>query len=80
MVAAPQQLLPNNESWAKTWQTNFETTLNTSQTFLPSITDGKRIDLVCSSIAGFEAFGAPTDYSTAKSAVQALAKNLARES
>ncbi|MDB2469176.1 SDR family oxidoreductase [Alphaproteobacteria bacterium] len=71
--------LPSNESWEKTWRTNFETTLNTSRTFLPSLIDGKGSILFISSIAGFEAFGAPTDYSTAKSALQALAKNLARK-
>ena len=73
------EALPSNEIWEKTWRTNFETTLNTSRTFLPTLTDGKGSILFISSIAGFEAFGAPTDYSTAKSAVQALAKNLARK-
>ena len=39
-----------------------------------------RLDtLFISSIAGMEAFGAPTDYSTAKTAIIALAKNLARK-
>ena len=33
--------------------------------------------LFISSIAGLEAFGAPTDYSTAKAAIMALSKNLA---
>ena len=32
-----------------------------------------------SSITGMEAFGAPTDYSTAKTAIIALAKNMARK-
>ena len=35
--------------------------------------------LFVSSIAGLEAIGAPSDYSTAKSAIIALAKNLARK-
>ena len=35
--------------------------------------------LFVSSIAGVEAFGAPTDYSTAKTAIIALAKNMARK-
>ncbi len=35
--------------------------------------------LFISSITGMEAFGAPTDYSTAKSAIIALAKNMARK-
>ena len=39
----------------------------------------KGVLLFVSSIAAIEAFGAPTDYSTAKSAVIALAKNIARK-
>jgi 3-oxoacyl-[acyl-carrier protein] reductase len=39
----------------------------------------KGVLLFISSIAGMEAFGAPTDYSTAKSAIIALAKNMARK-
>ena len=35
--------------------------------------------LFISSITGLEAFGAPTDYSTAKTAIIALAKNMARK-
>ncbi len=35
--------------------------------------------LFISSIAAMEAFGAPVDYSTAKTAVAALAKNMARK-
>ena len=35
--------------------------------------------LFVSSIAAMEAFGAPVDYSTAKTAVSALAKNIARK-
>jgi 3-oxoacyl-[acyl-carrier protein] reductase len=35
--------------------------------------------LFVSSITALEAFGAPVDYSTAKSAVSALAKNMARK-
>ena len=35
--------------------------------------------LFISSIAGMEAFGAPTDYSTAKTALIALSKNIARK-
>ena len=35
--------------------------------------------LFISSIAGIEAIGAPTDYSTAKAAINALSKNLAKK-
>ena len=41
--------------------------------------DSNKILLFISSIAGLEAFGAPVDYSTAKSALLAFSKNLARK-
>ena len=70
--------LPAEDIWQRTWQNNFETALNTSQAFLPIIQSDNGSLLFISSIAGIEAFGAPTDYSTAKSAIHALSKNLAR--
>jgi 3-oxoacyl-[acyl-carrier protein] reductase len=73
------EALPEAKIWAKTWQANFETAINTARTFIPLLTNGRGVLIFISSIAGLEAFGAPTDYSTAKSAVQALAKNLARK-
>ncbi len=66
--------LPGEDSWKKTWQENFETALNSSRAFLPSIRSNNGSLLFISSIAGIEAFGAPTDYSTAKSAIHALSK------
>ena len=71
--------LPTNVQWTKTWTNNFETALQTSQTFLPLLQKSKGCLLFISSIAGLEAFGAPVDYSTAKTAVVALAKNMARK-
>lgn len=71
--------LPDNESWQKTWDNNFESALQTSRTFLPLLKKSKGCLLFISSIAGLEAFGAPTDYSTAKAAIIALAKNMARK-
>ena len=47
--------------------------------FKPMLEKSKGVLLFISSIAGMEAFGAPTDYSTAKSAIIALAKNMARK-
>jgi len=72
-------VLPENEQWQKTWENNFESALHTARTFLPMLQEAKGCLLFISSIAGLEAFGAPVDYSTAKSAVAALAKNLARK-
>jgi 3-oxoacyl-[acyl-carrier protein] reductase len=71
--------LPNDEQWQKTWNNNFESALQTARTFLPMLKKSNGCLLFVSSIAGTEAFGAPTDYSTAKSAIIALAKNMARK-
>ena len=71
--------LPDDEQWKKTWNSNFESTLQTARTFLPMLKGSQGALLFVSSIAGMEAFGAPTDYSTAKTAIIALAKNMARK-
>jgi 3-oxoacyl-[acyl-carrier protein] reductase len=72
-------VLPDDEQWKKTWNSNFESALQTARTFLPMLEKSQGVLLFVSSIAGMEAFGAPTDYSTAKSAIIALAKNMARK-
>ena len=71
--------LPSDEQWQSIWNSNFESALQTARTFLPMLEKSKGCLLFISSIAGIEAFGAPTDYSTAKSAIIALAKNMARK-
>ena len=71
--------LPDENQWKKTWDNNFETALNTARTFLPMLIESKGCLLFVSSITAMEAFGAPVDYSTAKTAVAALAKNMARK-
>ena len=71
--------LPDNEQWQKTWNSNFESTLHTTRTFLPMLEQSNGCILFVSSITAMEAFGAPVDYSTAKTAVAALAKNMARK-
>jgi len=71
--------LPNDEQWKKTWNNNFESALYTARTFLPMLQETKGCLLFISSITAMEAFGAPVDYSTAKTAVAALAKNMARK-
>ena len=71
--------LPDDEQWQKIWSNNFESALQTARIFLPMLEKSKGCLLFVSSIAGMEAFGAPTDYSTAKSAIIALAKNMARK-
>ena len=71
--------LPTDEQWKNSWNNNFESALQTARTFLPMLKKSQGVLLFISSIAGIEAFGAPTDYSTAKSAIIALAKNMARK-
>lgn len=71
--------LPDHEEWQRVWDTNFESSLNTSRIFLPLLEKSNGVILFISSIAGIEAIGAPTHYSTAKSAIIALSKNLAKK-
>ncbi len=71
--------LPNNQFWERTWGSNFESALHTSRIFLPLLEESNGNILFISSIAGMEAFGAPVDYSTAKAAVIALAKNMSKK-
>jgi 3-oxoacyl-[acyl-carrier protein] reductase len=71
--------IPSSDQWKKVWNSNFESALLTSRSFLPMLEDSKGSLLFVSSIAGMEAFGAPVDYSTAKASIIALAKNLSRK-
>jgi 3-oxoacyl-[acyl-carrier protein] reductase len=71
--------LPDDNQWKKIWDNNFETSLYTARTFLPMLRESKGCLLFVSSITAMEAFGAPVDYSTAKAAVIALSKNMARK-
>jgi len=71
--------LPDAMQWKKTWDNNFESALFTARTFLTLLQESKGCLLFVSSITAMEAIGAPVDYSTAKTAVAALAKNMARK-
>ena len=71
--------LPDEDQWEKTWKNNFDSALYTVRAFLPMLKESKGCLLFVSSITAMEAFGAPVDYSTAKSAISALAKNMARK-
>lgn len=71
--------LPDDQQWTNTWDNNFESALYTARAFLPILKKSKGCLLFISSITGLEAFGAPVDYSTAKAAVVAMAKNMARK-
>ena len=71
--------IPEPNQWARVWSVNFETALLTARLFLPLLQKSKGCLLFISSIAGTEALGAPVDYSTAKAAMIAFAKNLSRK-
>jgi 3-oxoacyl-[acyl-carrier protein] reductase len=71
--------IPDSSHWSKIWNINFETAINTARVFLPLLKESKGSLLFISSITGLEVIGAPIDYSTAKTAVIAFAKNLARK-
>ena len=71
--------IPSDERWVQTWSSNFESALYTSRIFLPMLEKSNGNLLFISSITALEAFGAPVDYSTAKTAIIALAKNMARK-
>ena len=73
------EAIPCDEDWVRTWNSNFESALQTSRVFLPELKNSKGNLLFISSITALEAFGAPVDYSTAKTAVVAFAKNIARK-
>ena len=77
--ASVADVIPGDEHWQKTWSVNFESALYTARTFLPMLQVSRGNILFISSIAGVEAIGAPVDYSTAKMAVIALAKNMAKK-
>ena len=71
--------LPDKAQWSSIWQTNFETALTTTRVFLPALQQSQGSLLFIASITGLAALGAPVDYSVAKTAVIALAQNLARK-
>ena len=71
--------LPDEAQWDRTWKNNFDSGLNSARVFLPMLKQSKGSILFVSSITALEAFGAPVDYSVAKTAIAALSKNLARK-
>lgn len=71
--------LSSAEQFRRVWKQNFQTAENIARIGVSYITPGTGCIIFISSIAGLEAFGAPTDYSIAKSAVISLSKNLARK-
>ena len=71
--------ISSSEHWTNVWDTNFQSALFSARAFTPLLKGAGANILFVSSIVALEAFGAPVDYSTAKAAVNAFAKNLARK-
>jgi 3-oxoacyl-[acyl-carrier protein] reductase len=71
--------MPSQEAFARSFAQNFTTAENTARAFLPLLEKSRGSLLFVASIAGVEAIGAPTAYAVAKTALLALAKNLARK-
>jgi 3-oxoacyl-[acyl-carrier protein] reductase len=72
-----QEKLPNEVDWQVSWQQNFDTAIIATRVFLHAIESSHGSVVYVSSIAGMSVIGAPLSYSTAKSALISLAKNLA---
>lgn len=73
------EALPDGAHFAAGWRENFMTAEETARAALPLLEASSGNLLFIASIAGLEVIGAPTEYSVAKSAVVALAKQLARK-
>jgi NAD(P)-dependent dehydrogenase (short-subunit alcohol dehydrogenase family) len=71
-----QDSIQTEEEWSKSWNNNFISALNTVRVFKPLLNKSESSIIFISSIAGIEYLGAPTSYSTAKSALNTLSKNL----
>ena len=71
--------IPEKEHFDAVFSQNFDVAVNAARELMPLLKDSKGNMLFISSIAGMEAFGAPVDYSVAKTAVISFAKNLARK-
>jgi len=71
--------VPVKADWDQTWVQNFESARASCEALLPLLQGDDPNILFISSIAGLEAIGAPSAYSTAKAAVNAFAKNMSRK-
>lgn len=72
-------VLSSREQFDLIFNQNFTVAVNVAREFLPILEVSHGSILFIASIAGMEAFGAPVDYSVAKSAVLSLSKNIARK-
>lgn len=73
------ELLPDENEWDIVWSKNFNVAVNALRVFLPMISSSSGSIVLISSIAGLEFIGAPVGYSTAKAALNVMAKSLAKK-
>ena len=72
--------IPSEKDWSFSWNQNFEASIIATRIFFPLLKVGVNSSILfISSIAAKEAFGAPVAYSTAKTAINAFAKNISRK-
>lgn len=69
-------VIGSDEEWNSSWDINFKSALNAASVFSDELIKSKGVLIFISSIAGMEFLGAPTSYSTAKSALISFAKSL----
>jgi 3-oxoacyl-[acyl-carrier protein] reductase len=74
--AAP---IPSAANFDAVRQVNFDSAVNATREFYPLLRKSGGNIVFIASIAGIEAYGAPTDYAVVKSALIAYSKNLARK-
>jgi len=74
----PEPIAPK-EHFDRVFNLNFDTVVNTVREFYPLLKNVNGNIVFIASITGMEALGAPVDYSVAKTAEIAFAKNLARK-
>ncbi len=72
--------ITDKQHFSSVFNLNCNSAIDTTREFLPLLEKSRGCILYISSICGIESiFGAPTDYSVSKAALQAFAKNLARK-
>lgn len=72
-------IIPSQQHFDSTFNQNFTVAVNVAREFMPILELSRGGILFIASIAGIEAYGAPVDYSVAKSAVLSFSKNIARK-
>ena len=73
----PNNIINDKNDWKKSWDVNFNSSINSFRVFQNLISNGSIIFI--SSITGLEFINAPTDYSVAKSSLISFSKILSHK-